>query len=133
MRNIQQTYHIRGPVDAVWAALVLPKQIAVWSGARARMSARVGGRFSLWGGDVHGKNIAVVPKKKLVQEWFGGDWSAPSKVTFTLASEKGGTRLRLVQTGVPAAEVHAFADGWKLYYLGPLQAQVERQSAPRVP
>ncbi len=130
MKNIQQTYHIHGPVDAVWAALVQPKQIAVWSGASAQMNVQVGGRFSLWGGDVHGQNLEVVPKKKLVQAWFGGDWDTPSKVTFRLAPEKGGTRLRLVQTGVPAAEVHDFADGWKLYYLGPLQAQVERQSAP---
>lgn len=127
MATIQQTYHIHGPVQSVWAALVQPKHIAVWSGAPARMSAKVGAGFRLWGGDIHGRNIAVIPKKKLVQEWFGGDWTKPSMVTITLAAEKAGTRLRLIQTGVPAGERHEFADGWKLYYFGPLQAHVERQ------
>lgn len=129
MKTIRQTYHLRGPADVVWAALVEPKQIAIWSGAPARMSAKVGSRFSLWGGDIHGKNIAVTPKQKLVQEWFGGAWGSPSIVSFTLSSEKGKTKLRLVHTSVPTAEVNDFADGWKLYYLGPLQAHVERQRA----
>ena len=95
------------PLDKVWDALVNPKTIEKWSrldssaehptGSRevlqkeatslggagpAKMSSKNGFSFSLWGGDIWGKNIKVTPKKELIQEWFAGKWPKPSIVTF---------------------------------------------------
>jgi activator of HSP90 ATPase len=69
---IKQTYKIKAPVKKVWEALVQPKDIAAWSGSPAKMNAKVGTKFSLWDGEIFGKNILVEPQKKLVQEWYGG-------------------------------------------------------------
>ncbi len=92
------------------------------------MSGKVGAKFSFWGGDIWGKNTEVVKNKKLVQEWYGGEWPKPSIATFTLSKEKAGTRLDLLHTDVPADEVKNFDDGWRDYFLGPLKEYVEHLS-----
>lgn len=125
MKTIRQIYSINAPVAKVWVALTNPKDIAGWGGGPAKMSAKEGAAFSLWGGDIHGKNVLVVSQKKLVQEWYGGKWPKPSITTFTLAKTKSGTRLAFHQTGVPAQELKSIEDGWKDYYLGPLKAYCE--------
>jgi activator of HSP90 ATPase len=89
------------------------------------MDAETGFQFQLWGGDIYGKNIEVVPEKKLVQEWFGGDWPEPSIVTFTLKQQDNKTILELEQIDVPAPEVDDIDQGWDDYYLGPIKEMLE--------
>lgn len=126
MRTLKQTYQINSPVAKVWQALVDPKEINLWGGGPAKMSDREGTEFSLWGGDIHGKNIEIIPGEKLIQEWFGGDWAKPSKVVFTLTAKGKGTKLDLLQTDVPNEEAKDIAAGWKSYYLGQLKKLLEK-------
>jgi uncharacterized protein YndB with AHSA1/START domain len=126
MTPIRQTYTIKAPVARVWKALTDPKDIEAWGGGPVKMSARPGSTFSLWGGDIHGKNITVDPPTKLIQEWYGGDWDKPSIATFRLVSLNATTtKLTLLHVDVPADERKNFADGWRDYYLGPLKEYVE--------
>lgn len=126
MTQIKQTYKIHAPLDRVWDALVNPKTIYKWGGGPAKMKDREGYKFSLWGGDIHGKNIKVVPHELLEQDWYGGDWPEPSKVTFTLSEENGETTIELVHTGVPEDEVSNFDRGWQTDYMGPLKELLEK-------
>jgi activator of HSP90 ATPase len=87
----------------------------------------VGTEFTLWDGDIHGKNIKVVPNKKLVQEWFSGDWEKSSIVTFTLIKKGNKTELNLLHEDVPNEEIKDISDGWKTYYLGPLKQLLEKR------
>lgn len=89
------------------------------------MDDRESTNFSLWGGDIHGKNLKVVKNKELVQEWYGGDWEKPSKVTFTLTQKGDITEINLLHEDVPDEEAKDIDDGWKTYYLGPLKKLVE--------
>jgi activator of HSP90 ATPase len=109
----------------VWQALVDPKVIDEWGGGPAKMDDKVGTAFTLWGGDIFGKNVEVRDEKRLVQEWYSGDWPAPSVATFDLAEETGGTRLTLTHTGVPDEEAAEIDEGWDSFYLGPLQSLLE--------
>ena len=127
MKTLKQTYHIHAPVEKVWQALVDPKEIDAWGGGPVKMDEKVGTKFSLWGGEIHGKNIEVTPKKKLVQEWFGGKWDEPSIATFYLSMQAGKTSIDFLQTNIPDNEVEDIADGWKKYYLGPLKSFVEKK------
>ncbi|OGH24173.1 MAG: hypothetical protein A3B47_04910 [Candidatus Levybacteria bacterium RIFCSPLOWO2_01_FULL_39_24] len=129
MKIIKQTYLINSSIEDVWQALVDPKYINAWGGGPAKMADKVGTKFEFWGGDIHGKNIEVVPKKKLVQEWFGGNWGKPSLVTFTLTQEKDAVRINLLQTDVPDNEAKDIGEGWKDYYLGPLKKYLENKSS----
>jgi len=124
---IKQIYKIKISVKKVWAALVQSKHIAAWSGSLAKMSAKKGARFSLWGGEIFGKNILVEPEKKLVQEWYGGKWKKPSIVEISLSEHKGVTEIKLIHKDVPPKEVKEFASGWKDYYFGPIKKYLEEE------
>ena len=125
MKTIKQTYKINAPAEKVWQALVDPEEIDFWGAGPATMDEQVGTEFSLWGGDIHGKNIEVDPKRKLVQEWFGGDWDEASVATFSLKENGNKTEVDLLQTNVPDDEAKEIADGWKQYYLGPIKEYLE--------
>ncbi len=136
MKTIRQTYDIKAPADRVWQALVDPKVIEEWGGGPAKMSEKAGAPFSLWGGDIHGKNLVVDAEKQLVQEWYSGDWPKPSKATFTLKEEKGAheghaskakTRIDLLHENVPDEEEKDIADGWDTFYLGEIKKLLEKE------
>ena len=118
-KTIKKVYKISSPVDRVWQALVDPAVIDEWGGGPSKMDSNTGTDFELWNGDIYGKNIEVIPKSKLVQEWFGGDWAKPSIVTFTLKKDNSDTILELEQFDVPDDEFEDIESGWDDYYIGP--------------
>ena len=127
MKSLQQIYTIKAPIIKVWEALVDPKIIDQWGGGPAKMHQKEGDTFSLWGGDVHGTNIKVKPPTFLEQDWYGGEWGAPSKVTFTLTAQSvTSTKIVLIQDGIPDSDFEDIRDGWKQYYLGPLKELLEK-------
>lgn len=124
MVEIRKRYIIPGAVEEVWQALTDVHAIEEWSGGAAEMDPVAGGRFSLWGRDIHGTNTAVEPGRLLSQDWYGGEWDEPSRAAFTLEETPAGTVLDLVQTGVPEPLITDFDRGWDDFYLGPLRAYV---------
>lgn len=126
MKTIKQTYHIKAPVEKVWKSLIDPKEIEAWGAGPAKMDDKVGTKFELWGGDIHGTNIEIVKNEKLVQDWYGGDWPKASRATFTLAADKDGTRVDLLHENVPDNEADDIEDGWNSYYLGEIKKYLEK-------
>jgi len=122
-KTISQTLTFRATPHAVYEALIAAKQHASFTGGSAKISRKVGGKFSVFGGSITGKNLEVVPDKKIVQEWRIDEWpkGVKSVVTFVLARTKGGSRLTLTHAGVPNTHVDTIAKGWKDYYWGPMQ------------
>lgn len=128
MAPITKRYAIRATPEAVWDALTNPKTIRKWGAGPVKMHAHKGRWWHLWGGDVCGRNMQVVKEKKLVQEWYGGDWDKGSKVTFSLKKSKTGTTLTLRHVGVPRDEYAGIKSGWDDYYLGPMKRLLEKGS-----
>jgi activator of HSP90 ATPase len=125
-KTIKKLYEISAPIDQVWKALVDPKIINEWGGGPSSMDEKIGTKFQLWGGDIHGKNIEVVKEKKLVQEWFSGDWPNPSIVKFTLQTKNYKTILELEHISVPEEDADDIEQGWDTYYLGPIKKMLEK-------
>ena len=123
---IKQKYLINAPIEKVWDALTNPAIIDKWGGGPSKFEKRVGGKFSFWGGDIWGKNIKVIPKKELVQEWYGGNWDKPSIASFKLTHKDGCTTLYLTHSKVPEKEFDSIDQGWDEYYLGPIKALLEK-------
>lgn len=121
MKPIVQTYVMKAPPAEVFKALTTPEIIQKWSGAPATMDSRVGTQFSLFGGAIHGANLLVVPNKKLVQEWYAGNWQDPSIVIFTLTPSEAGTTVELFHEGVSDAAHAEISSGWNSNYLGSMQ------------
>lgn len=124
MKTIKQTYGINAPVEKVWQALTDPTVMDDWGGGPAEFEARVGGKFSQWGGDIYGTNTKIVPNKLLEQDWWSTSSSSkkPHKVSFALNEKDGKTTVKLTHANIPDGEEDDFADGWRDYYLGPIEA-----------
>jgi uncharacterized protein YndB with AHSA1/START domain len=126
MKPIHQTYTIGASAEKVWDALTNPATIEKWGGGPSTMDLRSEGKFTFWGGDIHGFNTKIVPHRLLEQDWFGGNWDNPSRVTFTLTEKNDYTTVDLLQSGVPEAEREAFDRGWKEHFLGPMKEFLEK-------
>lgn len=122
---IKQIYEISAPAEKVWQALTDPEIIEQWSGALAVMDADESTEFSLWGGDIWGKNTKMIPNKLIEQDWYGGKWPEPSKLTIEFSEEGGATSIILTHVDVPEKEEQDFADGWRDYYFGPMKDLLE--------
>jgi activator of HSP90 ATPase len=132
MKTIKQSYQIKATIDKVWQALVDPEIIDKWGAGPCQMDDKVGTNFKLWDVDIFGKNIKVENLegngKKLVQEWFAGNWEKPSIVTFALTAQNGQTKIDLVHQNIPDDEAEEIDDGWNRYYFGEIKKLLETKS-----
>ena len=119
MKAIKQSYEMKASPAQVFKALTDPKIIAKWSGGPAKMNAKKGSKFELWGGDMFGTNLEVVKNKKLTQEWCTKSFK--SKVTFTIKAKGKNAVVDLLHEDVPAKSVNDYSNGWRDYYLGSIQ------------
>jgi activator of HSP90 ATPase len=125
VKTIKQTYIVNAPANKVWQAFVDPKIIEQWGGGPAKMNDKEGTNFSLWDGDIHGTNTKVIDQKLLEQDWYGGEWDAPSKISFHFAFKHGKTEIEMVHSNVPDNAAKDIDQGWKDYYLGPIKVLLE--------
>lgn len=86
------------------------------------ISRVAGGQFSLFGGYITGRNIELVPNKRIVQAWRPGSWSPGiySIAKFELSAEGSGTRIIFDHTGFPPGTGEHLAEGWHENYWNPL-------------
>lgn len=129
MKSIRQSYTIHAPIETVWQALIDPMQIKGWgAGPNVIMDEKVGTKFVLWEGEIHGVNLEVVKNKKLVQEWYSSDSPKhPTHATFILtAKDDKTTKLELLQENVNDKDEKSLSEGWKQFYLGPLKKYLEK-------
>jgi|SRR3989344_2558280 len=122
-KTIRQVINFKASPNAIYKALMDSKEHAAFTGYSAKISKKVGGKFTASGDYIHGKNLELIPGKKIVQEWYASDWAkgSASKVTFKLTKTKIGTKLVFIHEGVPDKFAKDIASGWKEYYWEPLK------------
>lgn len=135
MSLIKQTYLIAAPPEEVWRALTDPSVIRQWTGAPAQYRLEAGAPYSLWGGEIIGEIIQVMPGERLVKTWKPENWERQdSVVTIALAPIGEGTRVELIHENVEEADADGTDEGWNIYYLGAIKRLLERpKSKRRVP
>jgi len=113
------------PPAKVWRALTDPALIALWGMRPEGFSPVVGTRFKFvakpnpgWRGFVECEVLEVREPSVLGYSWIGNENDKPTRVTFTLEPQAGGTRVTFEHTGF--AGVGGFllaklmmAPGWK--------------------
>ena len=122
MKIFKKTFRINTEPSDVYAALTNPFTIEIWSGYPAIMSTEAGSEFSLWEGDISGKNIEFIQDKKLVQEWYFGEQVEKSIVTITITPDRGNSQVTVEHTNIPDEEYNDIAEGWREYYIGAIIA-----------
>jgi len=118
MKTIRQHYFINATAEEVFAALTNPFTIELWSGYPAQMEAREGTGFSIFDGDIAGRNIKITENRQLVQEWYFGDSPDESIVTINLKPHRQGTKVSVEHTNVPDEDAEELEEGWNKYYWG---------------
>lgn len=118
MKTFSKSFRINAETDDVYSALTNPVTIELWSGYPAVMSEEPGSEFSLWEGDITGRNIEFIPGRKVVQEWYFGEQSEKSIVTITIRAEGGNSVVNVEHTNIPDEDFADIAEGWREYYIG---------------
>jgi len=118
MKTYKKTFKINAEPSDVYSALTNPYTIELWTGYPAQMSTEPESEFSLWEGDITGKNIEFVQDRKVVQEWYFGDQPEKSLVTITITPDRENSQVTVEHSNIPDEEFSDIAEGWKEYYIG---------------
>ncbi len=109
--------------EEVYNAWLSSKGHAAMTGSAASVSAEVGGEFDAWDGYIHGKNLALVPNKRIVQSWRTSEFSKDepdSRIEITLEPAGESTKLTLRHTGLPP-HGGQYESGWVESYFDPMK------------
>ncbi len=120
-RDYKTRMKIKAEAEDIYAALTNPFTIELWSGYPAQMSTNPDSEFSLWEGDIVGKNLEFDTNKKLVQQWYFGDQEEKSIVTIKIFEQKNHCQVELTHTNIPAEDFDDICEGWEEYYLGAIK------------
>jgi activator of HSP90 ATPase len=118
MKIFKKTFKINAEPSDVYSALTNPFTIELWSGYPAEMSTEPGSEFSLWEGDITGRNIEFIQDKKIVQEWYFGDQKEKSIVTITISPERENSIVTVEHSNIPDEEFEGISEGWREFYFG---------------
>lgn len=107
----------------VYEALLDSKQFTAFSGVPAEINRQAGGAFSLFDGQITGRNVELIPDRRIVQAWRAGSFPEGiySIVRFELQAQGAGTRMVFDHTGFPFRLRDSLASGWQEHYFGPLR------------
>jgi len=96
------------------------------TGAPAKISRKVGGKWTAFGGMLLGKNLVLIPNRMIVQTWRSSEWKKKDPDSILVVSfEKsvgGGAQAELVHIGVPEYDRAGVTKGWIQYYWEPWNA-----------
>ena len=125
--NIHQEVTIDASPAAVYGILTNATDFAKMTGGRAAEIAReAGGPISMFGGDIRGRNVELVPGRRVVQAWRSQSWpeGVYSIVRFELIAEAKGTTLIFDQSGHPEEAQQMLEGGWHQMYWKPMNAML---------
>ncbi len=132
---IHQEVIFKAPRKKVYEALTDAKQFekvvqlsaAVKSGMvppgkPGEISRELGGAFSLFGGYISGRQLVLIPEKRIVQAWRAGSWEPDeySIANFVLSDQDADTKLIFDHAGFPNNQAQHLAEGWHVNYWEPL-------------
>ena len=120
MADYKKYYTLPVPPEIVYKALTHEPTIELWTGSKASMTLLADTEFSLWDGNIVGKNLLFEDNKKIMQEWFFGEQPEPSIVTLKLHEHKKGTSIELHHTNIPDTDFDEMKTGWDELYFGSL-------------
>jgi activator of HSP90 ATPase len=121
------TLHYQADLKAspqrVYEILLDSKLFAAVTGLPAEIDPKAGGTFSLFSGQIEGRNIELVPNQRIVQAWRPTHWDPGvySIVRFELKPRGSESTLQLDHTGFPEGLADHLDEGWRMHYLATLQ------------
>jgi activator of HSP90 ATPase len=98
------------------------KKHSLVTAAPAKISAKVGAKFSAHGSYITGKNLQLIKDKLIVQSWRGSDWDksdADSTFIIQLESKGKDVILEAFHINLPDKQAKSIDGGWYTFYWEP--------------
>jgi len=126
-KPIVQEVVIPASPERVYGAYMSSKEHEAFTkNGAANISAEEGGPFSCHGGAISGRNVELVPNRRIVQAWRVGNWPEGTYSIVRLDIEPGPSRdvstIRLFHDGFPDDQREHLASGWHARYWEPMTA-----------
>ena len=89
------------------------------TGSAAKVTGKVGGKFTAWDGYIFGKTLELEPDRRIVQAWRTSeipDDAPDSRLEVLLEKTKAGTKVTLIHTNIPEDQVESYKQGWEDFY-----------------
>jgi activator of HSP90 ATPase len=129
-KTLKQIRTFNAPAKDLYEVLMdSHKHTKLTGGAPAKISAKVGGKFTAYGGELEGEMIELMPNKKIVQSWRSKSWEPGvySRATFSFSpAGKGKTKLTFTQSGIPESDFEDIKKGWISFYWEPMAKMLEK-------
>lgn len=130
-KTIQQRVAFGVPPEKLFDIYLDPEKHSAAIDSQASVSGKVGGKFTALQGALRGRNLAIVPKRMIVQSWRGADWQETdldSILILTFSKARRGGRIDLVHANVPDRWHAMINKGWNAYYWKRWKAYLDRSS-----
>lgn len=130
-QTIQQTVHLDAPAGALFDSYLDAARHAAITGGAVHIEDRVDAAFRAFDGMIYGKNLAMVPKRLIVQAWRSRNWNArdaDSILVLSFSDEGPRGRIDLVHANVPDHDLMGVTEGWNKYYWQPWQKHLQDAS-----
>ena len=108
----------------IYDAWLSSKGHTAMTGSPARVSAKVGGRFSAWDGYISGKNLRLVLGRRIIQAWRTTEFAVSdpdSQIDIQFEKVASGTKITLHHIGIPPHQSD-YQSGWIECYFSPMKA-----------
>lgn len=122
---IHQEVTINATPSDVFDVLMSSEKFSSMTGGRkAEISQDVGGKVSLFDGEIEALNVELVPGKRIVQTWRAAGWpdGVFSIIRFELTAKGRATDLVFDQSGYPDGAETELEAGWYMMYWEPMMA-----------
>ncbi|HOO85658.1 MAG TPA: SRPBCC domain-containing protein [Prolixibacteraceae bacterium] len=119
MKSLKKYYKLYASPADVYNALTNPVMLEIWTGEKAVFKAEPGFEFSLWDGEIVGRNVKFEMDKMIQQIWYFDN--VESLVTFKLHPDKKFTSVELRHDNIPDEAFDNIADGWDSDFFGSLE------------
>ena len=129
-KTIQQTARFSVPPAVLFDIYLDSKKHSAATSSKTSISRKVGGKFSAFHGMLRGRNLAIVPKRLIVQAWRSPDWKRAeldSILILTFTKAPGGGQIDLVHANIPDHAYPGIRRGWPKYYWRPWREFFQRK------
>jgi activator of HSP90 ATPase len=113
----------RTTAEELFVTFTDPQRLTAFTRGAPRQfdGAHVGGKFSIFDGNVTGEFVKLESPKLLVQKWRLAQWPqghfSTLEINFDQNDRDGVTQMRVSWTGVPVGQEDVTKQNWELYYV----------------
>ena len=122
--------------EHLYEAWLSSKKHSAFTGGKARIQAKVGGRFTAWDGYISGRTVALEPFRRIVQSWRTTEFppgSPDSRLEVLFDDARTGTRITLMHSEIPQGQAEQYKAGWREYYFAPMREYYAKSTRPELP